>query len=157
VVATEADILAGMPESAALAEDYVAGNDIFVCVRELVSCAWRAQEEDDRVGKVIIGDDKMSQNVPPVFFAPNRFPGPFLGPLARPAVPCEACLTEIVLEGFVGRNRAQAASRMTGRDDWERYRELVVARATALCRANSMAVWCVIMGSFQDFEADLNR
>lgn len=72
-------------------------------------------------------------NIPPVFLAPNLFPGPFFGPFARPAVPCEACLTcEADVVRGICRNRAHAASRMTGLEDCEMAKDGKVALATAL-------------------------
>jgi len=76
--------------------------------------------------------------VPPVFLAPNLFPAPFLGPFARPAVPWEACLTDIVLGGCVVRNRAHAASSMTGLVERASIEEVNVALATAPCLENSI-------------------
>ena len=71
--------------------------------------------------------------IPPVFLAPNRFPAPFLGPFARPAVPWEACLTDIVLGGCVVRSRAHAASSMTGLVERASMKDVNVALATAPC------------------------
>jgi len=75
---------------------------------------------------------------PPVFLAPNRFPAPFLGPFARPAVPWEACLTDIVLGGCVVRSRAHAASSMTGLVGRANIAEVNVALATAPCLEKSI-------------------
>jgi hypothetical protein len=77
-------------------------------------------------------------DVPPVFLAPNRFPAPFLGPFARPAVPWEACLTDIVLGGCVVRSRAHAASSMTGLVERASMEDVSVALATAPCWEKSI-------------------
>ena len=62
-----------------------------------------------------------------------------MGPLARPAVPCEACLIDIVVgDDDTGRNRAQAASRITGREEWAKER-VDSAQASALGRGRSIA------------------
>jgi len=140
VVAADADVFAGVPLCAALAEDDVAGDDVFVW-RSRVSWRrvreewWNCRRRMSRHLVVLVGRVLLARimDVPPVFLAPNRFPAPFLGPFARPAVPWEAYLTDIVLGGCVGRSRAHAASSMTGLVERASMDDVNVALATAPC------------------------
>jgi len=70
VITTEFAVLAREPMCAALAKDYVTWDDVFSCTAlsaTLPNCIFQRRPF-----------------VPPLFFAPNRFPGPSLAPLARP-------------------------------------------------------------------------
>lgn len=67
VVSAHGGIFTGVPESAALSEDYVPGFDEFTCSRGVRLCVGEEEEEEES-GEVY--------GVPAVFLAPNLFPGP---------------------------------------------------------------------------------
>lgn len=69
VIAAEFAVLAGEPCGAALAEYNVARDYIFAWSAVLAVLQYGVMEE---------------LYVPPLFLAPNRFPGPSFAPLARP-------------------------------------------------------------------------
>jgi hypothetical protein len=68
VIAAEFAVLAGEPRRASLPEDDVSWDNILSCY--VVSYAL----------SYFLG----RSNIPPLFFAPRRLPGPSLAPLARP-------------------------------------------------------------------------
>jgi hypothetical protein len=73
MISSELAVFAGEPCCAALPEDDVAGDYVFACF------ASKSLAEAKGNGEGYV-------SIPPLFFAPRRFPGPSLAPLARPWV-----------------------------------------------------------------------